>query len=146
MHLNAGGFYDGRPATLGGRLSDRHGRRGVLVLGWAVYAVAYLGFARASGPVAAALLFAVYGLFHALTEGPAKALVADLAAPGERGRAFGLFHAVTGVMTLPGNLLTGLLWQRFGAGAGLVTGAVLAALAAALLLLLVRSPALMGRG
>jgi MFS family permease len=83
-------------------------------------------------------LFGLYGLFHALTEGPEKAFVADLAPAALRGRAFGLYHAVTGLLVLPGNLLTGLLWQRFGAGAALGLGALLAGLAALLLLSLVR--------
>jgi MFS family permease len=127
-------------STFGGRLSDRAGRRRAIVLGWAVYAAAYLGFARASGAFAVVLLFALYGLFHALSESPEKAFVADLVEPAHRGRAFGLYHAVTGAMVLPGNLLTGFLWQRFGAAAALGTGAALAALASTLLLLAVKEP------
>ena len=126
-------------STLGGAFSDRAGRRRAIVLGWAIFALSYLGFARARGPVMAFALFAVYGLFHVLTEGPEKALVADLSGATERGRAFGLYHAVTGAMILPGNLLTGFLWQRYGASLALTTGASLAALAAAGLLLAVRT-------
>jgi MFS family permease len=121
-------------STRGGALSDRAGRRRAIVGGWAVYALAYLGFARASGPFAIVLLFALYGLFHALTEGPEKAFVADLAGANARGRAFGAYHAVTGALVLPGNLLTGWLWERFGAGAALGLGAALAGIAAVLLL------------
>jgi MFS family permease len=132
-HVVKAGF-----STVGGRLSDRVGRRRTILLGWAIYALAYLGFARAPGPAAVVALFGLYGLFHALTEGPEKAFVADLAPAALRGRAFGLYHAVTGLLVLPGNLLTGLLWQRFGAGAALGLGALLAGLAALLLLSLVR--------
>jgi MFS family permease len=124
-------------STWAGALSDRVERRLVILLGWSVYALAYAGFALASSPPAVAGLFAFYGLFHALTEGAERALVADLAGEASRGRAFGLFHAVTGVALLPASLLTGLLWQRFGAAAALGTGAALAALAAVGLLLLV---------
>jgi len=124
-------------STFGGRLSDRVGRRRAIVLGWGVYALAYLGFARAQDPAAVVGVFAVYGLFHALTEGPEKAFVADLAPLAARGQAFGFYHAVTGIMILPGNLLTGLLWQRFGAPTALLTGALLAGLAASLLLAVV---------
>ena len=85
-------------------------------------------------------LFGVYGLFHVLTEGAEKALVADLSSATERGRVFGLYHAVTGAMVLPGNLLTGLLWQRYGAPFALTTGAGLAGVAATGLLLLVEMP------
>jgi MFS family permease len=128
-------------STFGGALSDRAGRRRTIVLGWTAYAVAYLGFARASGVVAVVLLFAIYGLYHALTEGPEKAFVADLVGAHARGRAFGLYHAVTGALVLPGNLLTGWLWDRFSAGAALGVGAALAGLAAVVLLAFVPEPA-----
>ena len=86
------------------------------------------------------------GLFHALTEGAERALVADLAGEVTRGRAFGLFHAVTGATLLPASLLTGLLWQQFGASAALGAGGALAALAALGLLLLVPEPPPRGSG
>jgi MFS-type transporter involved in bile tolerance (Atg22 family) len=105
-----------------------------------VYALAYAGFAAARTPLAIVALFAFYGLFHAFTEGAERALVAALAAEESRGRAFGLFHALTGAALLPASVLTGLLWQRFGAAAALGTGAGLAALAALGLLLLVPEP------
>lgn len=124
-------------STWGGALSDRIGRRRVILAGWAVYALSYAGFAVATSPLAIAGLFAFYGLFHALTEGAERALVAELAPVATRGRAFGLFHAVTGAALLPASLLTGLLWQRFGAGVALGTGAVLAGLAALGMLALV---------
>jgi MFS family permease len=124
-------------STFGGTLSDRAGRRLTIVLGWIAYALAYLGFTRASGALEVALCFAVYGLYHALTEGPEKAFVADLAGASARGRAFGLYHAVTGALVLPGNLLTGWLWERFSPGVALGVGAGLAGIAALLLLVFV---------
>jgi MFS family permease len=127
-------------STWGGALSDRLGRRRVILGGWAVYALAYAGFAAASSPLAVVVLFAFYGLYHALTEGAERALVADLAGEATRGRAFGLFHAVTGAALLPASLLTGLLWQRFGAPVALGTGAALAAVAALGLSALVPAP------
>jgi MFS family permease len=127
--------------TAGGALSDRVGRRRAILAGWAVYALAYAGFAMARSPLQVSVLFAVYGLFHALTEGPERALVADLAGPAERGRAFGLYHAVTGAMLLPASLVTGLLWQAQGAAAALGLGALLAGLAALGLWRLVPEPA-----
>jgi len=124
-------------STWGGALSDRAGRRPTILFGWGLYALTYAGFAIAHAPLAVVGLFVVYGLFHATTEGAERALVADLAGAASRGRAFGLFHAVTGAVLLPASLLTGLLWQRFGAGIALGTGAVLAGLAALGLLLFV---------
>jgi MFS family permease len=124
-------------STWGGALSDRAGRRPTILFGWGLYALTYAGFAIADAPLAVVALFVAYGLFHATTEGAERALVADLAGAASRGRAFGLFHAVTGAVLLPASLLTGLLWQRFGAGAALFTGAALAGLAALGLLLFV---------
>jgi len=132
-------------STGGGALSDRIGRRNAILMGWAVYALAYAGFAGARTPVHVFLLFALYGFFYALTEGPERALVADLARAEDRGAAFGLYHAVTGAALLPASLLTGVLWQRFGATAALTTGAALAGLAALGLLLLVKEPSRQSR-
>ncbi|MCG6919858.1 MAG: MFS transporter [Acidobacteria bacterium] len=128
-------------STWGGTLSDRVGRRRAILLGWAVYALSYTGFAFAGSPLAIVGLFAFYGVFHALTEGPERALVADLSGPELRGRAFGLFHAVTGAALLPASLLTGFLWQDFGAPVALGTGAALAGVAALGLQFLVPEPA-----
>jgi MFS family permease len=128
-------------STWGGALSDRVGRRRTIVLGWTVYAVAYAGFALVGSPWAMAGLFAFYGLFHAFSEGAERAIVAQLAGERTRGRAFGLFHAVTGAALLPASLLTGLLWQRFGAPAALAAGGTLAAIAALGLLVFVPEPA-----
>jgi MFS family permease len=124
----------------GGGLSDRVGRRNAILAGWAAYAASYAGFALARSPLEVSLLFAFYGLFHALTEGPERALVADLARAERRGTAFGIYHAVTGGMLLPASLLTGGLWQLFGPAAALGAGAGLAVIAALGLLLLVPEP------
>lgn len=123
--------------TWGGALSDRLGRRRAIVAGWLAYALAYLGFAWASQPWHAWALFAVYSLHFALCEGAEKALVADLAGDQAGGRAFGLFHGVTGAMLLPASALAGALWQWHGASLALGVGAALAVVAALLLALLV---------
>jgi MFS family permease len=125
--------------THGGMLADRIGAGPTLVAGWAVYAASYAGFAAASAPWHAWLLFAVYALFHALTEGAERALVAALAPAESRGRAFGYFHAVTGVTLLPASLLAGALWQWKGPAAAFGTGAALAAVAALMLPAAVRA-------
>ncbi len=117
-----------------GALSDRIGRRGVIVAGWGVYAAAYLGFALATSELHIWLLFAGYGLFYGLTEGAEKAMVADLAIPSERGAAFGWFNAAIGLGALPASLLFGALWQWSGPLAAFGCGAALAGVAAVLLL------------
>ena len=127
-----------------GALSDRIGRRGVIIAGWGIYAAAYLGFAMATSELHIWLLFAGYGLFYGLTEGAEKALVADLAPAAERGAAFGWFNAAIGLGALPASLLFGALWQWFGPLAAFGCGAAMAAVAAVLLLIMVRGEEQLG--
>ncbi|HEX4438965.1 MAG TPA: MFS transporter, partial [Thermoanaerobaculia bacterium] len=110
----------------GGILADRLGRIRTILAGWVVYAVAYAGFALASRPAHLWGLFAFYSLFYALTEGAERALVADLAPPRMRGRAFGAFHASVGLAALPASILFGVLWKAYSPAAAFFTGAALA--------------------
>ncbi|MBI4589915.1 MAG: MFS transporter [Candidatus Rokubacteria bacterium] len=95
----------------GGALSDVVGRRRVIVIGYAVFAIVYLGFARAASAWEAWPLFAVYGIYYALTERIQRAFVADLVPGAVRGRAFGIYHALVGGLALPASLLAGWLWD-----------------------------------
>ncbi len=117
-------------STPGGALSDRLGRKPLIVAGWLVYAGVYLGFARAQAAWQVWALFGLYGLFFGLTEGTEKALVADLVPAERRGAAFGWYNLALGLGALPAALLFGALWDRFGAPAAFGFGAA-AALAAA---------------
>jgi len=121
-----------------GSLSDRVGRRGIIVAGWCVYSLCYLGFAFAASELHIWLLFTLYALFYGLTEGVEKAFLADMADPALRGTAFGWFNFAIGSGAFPASLLFGLIWERFGAVAPFVFGAALSGGAALLLLLLVR--------
>lgn len=118
-----------------GWLSDRLERRRLILIGWIVYAAVYLAFGLASGVAAAWVLWVVYGLYFGLTEGVESALLADLAPEQARGRAFGALHALKAAVALPASLLTGWLWDAFGATVALGCGAAFAAAAAALLIL-----------
>jgi MFS family permease len=120
-----------------GSLSDRVGRRSVIVAGWCVYSISYLGFAYAAKESHIWLLFAFYGLFYGLTEGVEKALVADLSDPSLRGAGFGWYNFAIGAGALPASLIFGVIWQRMGEVAPFLCGAGLSAIAAILLLLLV---------
>ncbi|HEU0264992.1 MAG TPA: MFS transporter [Geobacterales bacterium] len=121
-----------------GTLSDRLGRRQIIVSGWLVYAAAYTGFAVAGSILAIWLLFALYGLFYGLTEGVEKAFLVDLVPATERGSAFGWYNFAIGIGALPASLIFGLIWQRVSPAAAFFFGASLALLATILLLLLVR--------
>lgn len=117
----------------GGMLSDRLGRKQVIVAGWVVYALVYWGFAFASQQWHVWALFATYGIYFGLTEGVEKALVADLAPIHLRGAAFGLYHLTVGIGAFPASLIFGLVWERFGPSAAFGMGAVLALLSSVLL-------------
>jgi MFS family permease len=122
-----------------GSLSDRHGRRPVLLVGWLAYGLIYLGFAIAGTIWQVWMLFALYGLYYGLSEGVSKAVVADLVPAHQRGMAFGAFNAAVGLAALPASLFAGLLWQGvgpwvgFGPRAPFLFGALLAMAAAFLL-------------
>ena len=127
-------------STWGGALSDRLGRRRVIVCGWIIYAVVYLGFATARDVQTLIAWFLVYGAYFAFTEGAEKAFVADLTPANRQGMAFGLYNATLGIGALTASVVFGFLYERLGASVAFGTGAALAALAAVLLLLLVREP------
>jgi MFS family permease len=101
-----------------GSLSDKIGRRKLIIAGWFAYGLVYLGLAvsRTGGQVWA--LFAFYGVYYAATEGVAKALVADLVPNEKRGTAYGLYNAAIGLVALPASLIAGILWQGVGAWTG----------------------------
>ena len=111
-----------------GALSDRIGRRGLLLAGFAVLIAADLVLAFASGLAGVAVGVALWGLHMALTQGLLAAEVAAAAPAPLRATAFGAFNLVTGVVLLAANALAGALWAAFGAGAAFAAGAGFAAL------------------
>lgn len=113
----------------GGALSDRYGRRPLIMAGWLLYGAVYAGFALADRAWQVWCLFAVYGVVFGLTEGSEKALVADLVPPSRRGTAFGWYHAAIGVAALPASVLFGVLWDRFGASVAFGAGSGIALVA-----------------
>jgi MFS family permease len=129
-------------STPGGALSDRIGRRKVMILAWTVYGVVYLGFAYASKGYHIWLLFLLYGLFYGLSEGTERAWVADLVEESKRGMAYGAYHFFIGIATLPACLLMGFIWKTSGAEWAFSFGAVMALIAAFLALILMED---MGR-
>jgi MFS family permease len=116
--------------TWGGALSDRFGRKPLIIAGWLIYAGVYFGFARANAVWHAWALFALYGLFYAMTEGTEKAFVADLVPSARRGAAFGWYNLAIGLGALPASLMFGAIWDRVGPETAFHFGASLALLAA----------------
>ena len=105
-------------STPAGALSDRIGRRRIIIAGWIAYAGIYLGFALAESSVHVVALYLCYGAYYGLTVGTAKAMVADLVPAELRGTAYGSYHAMLGVIDLPASLIAGVLWQGIGSWPG----------------------------
>ena len=116
-----------------GDLSDRLGRKKLIVSGWLFYAAVYAGFAFVETPAGAWGLFLVYGIYFGLAEGAEKALVADLVRPEQRGTAYGLYNLAFSVTVWPASLLMGLLWNWRGASFAFLASACVGTLAALLL-------------
>ena len=117
-----------------GSLSDRVGRRKLMLAGWTTYGLVYLGLGLSHTGVEIWVLFSIYGIYYALTEGVAKALVADIVPEEQRGTAYGLFNAAIGLTALPASFIAGILWQFVNPAAPFIFGAVLSLLASFLLI------------
>lgn len=106
-------------STPAGSLSDRIGRKKMIIAGWLVYAAIYMGFALVKTGLQVWALYAVYGLYYGLAYGTTKALVADLVPEILRGTAYGTFNAVLGILDFPASVIAGILWQGTGSWSGL---------------------------
>lgn len=115
-----------------GLLSDRIGRRPLLLVGWAAYALVYVGFAFAGRGWQVFALFVGYGIYFASAEGTLKAWVAALVPPERRGAAYGVFAAASGLLVLPASVLAGWLWDHSGPRPAFLLGAGCAAVALAI--------------
>lgn len=127
-------------STPAGAISDRLGRKTLIIGGWLVYALVYLGFGVAQSTWHIWVLYIIYGMYYGLAYGTTKAMVADIVPLELRGTAYGTYNAVLGILDFPASLIAGVLWQGigewggFGPSAPFLFGTV-AALCAAVLML-----------
>jgi MFS family permease len=118
-------------------LSDRVGRKGMLILGWILYAASYFTFGLTSLSIASfCSAVCLYGLFYGLTDGVEKAMVADFETDNNKGVAFGFLGLVNGLGIIPANLVFGYLYKNNGATLAFWTSGVLAFVGACMLLTL----------
>jgi len=112
-----------------GRLSDRLGRKRIIIAGWGIYALTYLGFALAAPAwhvIYIVLLFALYGVYYGAAEGVTRAFVADMVPKARRGTAYGLYHGAIGLSLLLASVIAGLLWEVVSPSATFYFGAAMA--------------------
>ena len=127
-----------------GALSDKIGRKIVINIGWGIYAFVYFTFAlldrlpESLQIVITLVLFAIYALYYAFSEGAEKAFVADVVKPELHGSAFGVFHFSIGLTALPASVVFGLLYKTFGAMVAFGTGALIACISMLLFVIFVK--------
>ena len=122
-------------SIIGGDLSDKLGRKTLILSGWVIYALVYAGFAFADSAWHAWVLFIVYGFYFGLTEGVEKAMVADLVKDDKKhGTAFGMYNLAYGITVFPASLIFGFVWSQFGAAPAFLMSAAISIMASAWLL------------
>jgi MFS family permease len=121
-----------------GTLSDRWGRKRVIVGGWVIYTLVYLGLGLASTGYELWALLALYGLYYGATEGVSRALVADMVPSERRGEAYGFYHTAVGITVLPASVIAGILWDTVNPSTPFFFSAALSAISIILLVKLVK--------
>ncbi len=111
-------------SLIGGDLSDRFGRKTLIIAGWVVYSLVYVGFAFVTSAWQCWVLFILYGTYFGLTEGVEKAMVADMVPVDKRGTAYGLYSLAIGITVFPASLLFGLVWNHFGAATAFLASSI----------------------
>ncbi len=113
-----------------GILSDRIGRERLIIIGYLLYSMIYFGFGRTDSQVVLILLFALYGLYSATTDGVQKALISDLVDKDKRGTGLGIYNCIVGMTLLPASVIAGLLYDHIDNSAPFYYGSFMAFLAA----------------
>ena len=117
-----------------GKLSDKVGRKALLVAGYLVFSVVYSGFAFAWNRLVFVIVFVLYGVYTAMITGVERAFVAEIAPPELKGTMLGLQSTIAGIALLPASFITGVLWNTFGSVVPFLFGAALSFIAAMILM------------
>lgn len=121
-----------------GILSDRIGRERLIIFGYLLYSIIYFGFGRTNSKVVLIMLFALYGLYSAATDGVQKALVSDLIDKNKRGTGLGIYNCLVGITLLPASVIAGLLYDNINNRAPFYYGSIMALVAAILVIIFYR--------
>lgn len=120
-------------AVPAGMLSDRIGRERLIIFGYLLYSIIYFGFGRTNDKMTVILLFALYGLYSAATDGVQKALVSDLIANNKRGTGLGIYNSLIGITLLPASVIAGVLYDKVNNQAPFYFGSAMSFIAAILM-------------
>ena len=126
-----------------GRLSDRIGRKKLLVTGYIVFSTVYLGFAFASSQTTIIFAFILYGFYTAMITGVERAYIAEISPKDLKGTMLGLHSTIVGAALLPASLIAGFLWDGFGAPVTFMFGSGMSLLAAFTLFLFMKNKGLL---
>lgn len=116
-----------------GILSDKFGRERLIIFGYLLYSIIYFSFGRTNNRILVILLFALYGLYSAATDGVQKALVSDLINENKRGTGLGIYNSLIGITLLPASLMAGVLYDKVNNSAPFYLGSAMALIAAILM-------------
>ncbi len=128
-----------------GMFSDKIGRERLIIFGYLLYSILYFGFGRTNSIAVIILLFALYGLYSASTDGVQKALVSDLIDKDKRGTGLGLYNCIVGLTLLPASIIGGLLYDNLSNSAPFYFGAVTALIAAICMMIFYRKGLVVAR-
>ena len=122
-----------------GRLSDKIGRKSLLVAGYLVFSAVYFGFAFGGSRASIAVIFVLYGVYSAMISGVERAFIAEISPAELKGTMLGLHSTVVGIALLPASMIAGLLWSWLGAPAPFVFGSMMSLAAAIILQIFMRN-------
>ena len=122
-----------------GKLSDKIGRKNLLVPGYISFAVCYFGFAFSSNQIGMYIVFGLFGIYTAMITGVERAFVAEISPPELKGTMLGLHSTISGIALLPASIIAGVLWTKFGSAVSFSFGASLSVISAMLLLIFMKN-------
>lgn len=122
-------------AVPAGILSDKIGRERLIIVGYLLYAIVYFGFGLTQSKTAVIMLFALYGLYSASTDGIQKALVSDLIPNDKRGTGLGIYNSLVGMTLFPASVIAGILYDRVNNSAPFYYGSFMAIIAAIMMMI-----------
>mgnify|MGYP001164777867 FL=1 len=116
-----------------GKLSDKVGRKSILVSGYIIFSVVYFIFGFAYNKIIMVFAFVLYGLYTAMTSGVERAFIAEISPKEIKGTMLGLHATIVGIALLPASAIAGFLWNLFGAKIPFILGACMSLGAASII-------------